>query len=106
MQQLAVQQVEISDGITRNRDTLNAFTGYDLDAAIDSRVKQSFDQRLEPAVEALVERRYVTTAPTTGTGGINAKLDNGTDKAFLTRQLDDDATARAVEQALRQGGKR
>jgi hypothetical protein len=101
-----VQQVEITDGINSNRDTLKAFTGYDLDVAIDSRVKQSFDQRLEPAMEALVERRYVTTAPTVGTGGINAKLDNGTDKAFLTRQLSDDATARAVEQALRKGGKR
>ena len=101
-----VQQVELNDGITANRQTLRAVTGTDFASQIDLAVKQSFDARLEPAMEELVAAKYVTTAPTVGTGGINAKLDNGTDKAFLTRQLSDDATARAVEQALRKGGKR
>ena len=104
MQQLAGQQVEISDGIASNRQTLRAVTGTDFASQIDLAVKASFDARLEPAMEELVAAKYVTTAPTTGTGGINAKLENGTDKAFLTRQLDDDTTARAVEQALRKGG--
>ena len=102
-----VQQVEISDGITANRQTLRAVTGTDFASEIDLAVKASFDARLAPAVEGLIERKYTVTAPTTGTGGINAKLDNGTAKAFLTRQLSDDTTAaRAVEQALRRGGKR
>ena len=103
-QKLAVQQTEISDGVTANRQKLAAISGVDLQNEIDLAVKASFDARLEPAMEELVAAKYVVTAPTTGTGGINPKLENGSDKAFLAQQVGDDATERAVARALKKAG--
>jgi hypothetical protein len=101
-QRLDVQQQENSDGIKSNRDTLRAFTGYDLEAAIDGKVSQSFDNQLQPAMEELIARKYVTTAPTTGLDGYDPKRDDSA-KPFLTEQVGDDATARAVNRALKKG---
>ncbi|ABB35467.1 hypothetical protein [Synechococcus sp. CC9605] len=80
-----VSQKEIDDGIRRNRTTLETFTGYDLGSAIDSSVKRSFDDQLEPAMEGLIERKYVTTALTTGTDGYDPKVDSSA-KPFLAEQ--------------------
>ena len=65
-------------------------------------MKRSFDNQLEGAMEGLIERKYVTTAPTTGTDGINPKIDS-TAKPFLAKQEVDDPTARAVSRALKKG---
>ena len=106
VQKLAVQQVELNDGINANRQTLRAVTGTDFASEIDLSVKRSFDARLEPAMAELVERKYVLLAPTTGTDGYDDRPEDGTDRAFLTQQLSDDFTARAVDQAFRRGGLR
>lgn len=99
-QKLDVQQQENSNGIAANRDTLRAVTGVNFTSEIEMAVRRSFDDRLEPAMEELVERKYVTTAPTTGTDGYDPKPE-GYDKAFLTQQMGDNATERAVNRALR-----
>ena len=103
VERLKVQQQENTDGINFNRDTLRAFTGYDLEAAIDSKVNQSFDNRLEPAMSELVERKYVITAPTNGTDGYNPKIEEK--GAFLAINKPDDAIDRAVKTALKKGGR-
>lgn len=103
--QLAVQQTEISDGITNNRDTLKAFTGYELDSTIDSRVKRSFDNQLEPAMEQLIARKYVVTGTTTGSDGYADKRDDSA-KPFLAEQQGDNATERAVNRALKRKGRK
>ena len=97
-----VSQTEIDDGIRRNRTTLETFTGYDLESAIDSSVKRSFDNQLEGAMEGLIERKYVTTAPLTGLDGYDPKVDSSA-KPFLAKQEGDDPTARAVSRALKKG---
>ena len=97
-----VSQIEIDNGIKSNRDTLQAFTGYDLELAINGKVRESFDNQLEPEMEKLIARKYVTTAPTTGTDGYDPKRDDSA-KPFLTEQVGDDATARAVNRALKKG---
>ncbi|KZR80699.1 hypothetical protein [Synechococcus sp. MIT S9504] len=103
VEQLKVQQQENTDGINSNRDTLRAFTGYDLEAAIDSKVNQSFDNRLEPAMDELVERKYVLTAPTNGTDGYNPKIEEK--GQFLAINEPDDAIDRAVKAGLKEGGR-
>ena len=100
-----VSQTEIDDGIRRNRTTLETFTGYDLESAIDSSVKRSFDNQLEGAMEGLIERKYVTTAPTTGTDGYDPKVDSSA-KPFLAPQVVDNATDRAVKAALKRKGRK
>ena len=105
VQQLAVQQTEISNAIAANRDTLRAVTGTDFDSAIDLAVKRSFDDRLKGAMEGLIARKYVVTAPTTGTDGYDPKIDSDA-KPFLAKQEGDNATERAVNRALKKGGKR
>ena len=102
VQQLAVQQTENANAIAANRQTLKAVTGVDLQSEIDLAVKRSFDDRLEGAMEALIERKYVTTAPTTGTDGYDPKPDDSA-KPFLAEQQGDNATERAVNRALRKG---
>ena len=102
---LDVQQTENSNAIAANRDTLRAVTGTDFASEIDLAVKRSFDDRLEGAMEALIERKYVLLGPTTGTDGINPKIDSDA-KPFLAQQVGDNATERAVNRALRKGGKR
>jgi hypothetical protein len=82
---------------------LRAVTGTDFDSAIDLSVKRSFDDRLDGALEALIERKYVLLAPTTGTDGINPKIDSDA-KPFLAKQVGDNATAKAVNRALKKGG--
>ena len=99
-----VNQTEIDNGIKVNRDTLRAATGDDLKSVVDMNVKQAFDDRLEPAMEDLIARRYVTTAPTTGLDGYDDKRDDSA-KPFLAEQVGDDATARAVNRALKKGGR-
>ena len=101
---LAVQVTEIRDGIAANRQTLEAVTGTDFDAAIDLSVKKAFDDRLDGALEELIERKYVTTAPTTGSDGFDQQITSNA-APFLTKQEGDDATARAVARALKKGGK-
>ena len=100
-----VKQTEIDNGIKANRDTLRAVTGDDLKSVVDMGVKQAFDDRLEPAMEELIARKYVTTAPTSGLDGYDPKRDDSA-KPFLTEQVGDDATARAVNRALKKGGRR
>ena len=102
---LAVQQTENSNAIAANRDTLRAVTGTDFDSAIDMAVKRSFDDRLEGAMEALIERRYVLVGPTTGSDGYDDKRDDSA-KPFLAEQQGDDPTQRAVNRALKTGGNR
>jgi hypothetical protein len=102
-QKLAVQQTEISDGVTANRQTLRAVTGTDFASEIDLAVKAAFDDRLEPAMTELVERRYVLLAQTTGTDGYDPKIDSSA-KPFLAEQQGDDATERAVARALKTAG--
>ena len=97
-----VSQTEIDDGIRRNRTTLETFTGYDLESAIDSSVKRSFDNQLEGAMEQLIARKYVTTAPTVGSDGYDDKRDDSA-KPFLAEQQGDNATERAVNRALKKG---
>jgi hypothetical protein len=99
---LEVQQTENSDGIAANRDTLRAVTGTDFDSAIDLAVKRSFDDRLDGAMEGLIERKYVLLGPTTGSDGIDQKRDDSA-KPFLAEQVGDDATERAVSRALKKG---
>ena len=53
-------------------------------------------------MEELIARKYVTTAPTTGLDGYDPKRDDSA-KPFLTEQVGDDATARAVNRALKKG---
>ena len=101
---LEVQQTENSNAIAANRDTLRAVTGTDFASEIDVAVKRSFDDRLDGALEALIERKYVLLAQTTGTDGINPKIDSDA-KPFLAQQVGDDPTARAVNRALKKGGK-
>ncbi|MDC3056649.1 hypothetical protein OA093_00640 [bacterium] len=101
---LEVQQTENSNAIAANRDTLRAVTGTDFASEIDMAVKRSFDDRLDGALEALIERKYVLLAQTTGTDGINPKIDSDA-KPFLAQQVGDDPTARAVNRALKKGGK-
>ena len=106
-QRLDVQQQENSDGIKSNRDTLRAFTGYDLEAAIDGKVSQSFDNQLEPAMEDLIAHRYVTTAPTSGLDGYDPKRDDSAKPFLADKPPLDGATERAVQAALkRKGGRR
>ena len=102
--QTEVKQTEIDNGIKANRDTLRAVTGDDLKSVVDLTVKDAFDNRLEPAMEDLIARKYVTTAPTTGLDGYDPKRDDSA-KPFLTEQVGDDATARAVNRALKKGGR-
>ena len=99
-QKLDVQQQENSNGITANRDTLRAVTGVNFTSEIEMAVRRSFDDRLEPAMEELIARKYVTTAPTTGTDGYDPQRDNLT-KPFLAEQVGDNPTERAVNRALR-----
>ena len=61
--------------------------------------------QLEGAMEGLIERKYVTTAPTTGTDGYEPKIDSSA-KPFLAPQVGENATERAVNRALKKGGKR
>lgn len=100
-----VTQTEIDNGIKVNRDTLRAATGDDLKSVVDMNVKQAFDDRLEPAMEGLIARKYVTTAPTVGTDGYDPKRDDSA-KPFLTEQVGDNATERAVNRALKKAGRR
>ena len=58
--------------------------------------------QLEGAMEGLIARKYVVTAPTTGTDGYDQKVDSSA-KPFLAQQEGDDATARAVSRALKKG---
>ena len=97
-----VSQIEIDNGIKANRDTLRAVTGDDLKSVVDLTVKDAFDDRLDGAMEELIARKYVTTAPTTGLDGYDPKRDDSA-KPFLTEQVGDDATARAVNRALKKG---
>ena len=99
---LAVQQIENSDAIAANRATLRAVTGTDFASEIDLAVKRSFDDRLDGALEALIERRYVLLGPTTGTDGVDQKIDSIA-KPFLAQQMGDNATERAVNRALNGG---
>ena len=103
--QLAVQQTENADGIARNADTLKAFTGYDLETAINDSVKRSFANQLAPELESLIERRYVLLSGTTGSDGIQQESTINV-RPFLARQEGDNATERAVNRALKRGGKR
>ena len=100
---LAVQQTETSDGIASNRQALSAVTGTDFASEIDLSVKRSFDDRLAPELEALIERRYVLLAPTTGTDGYDPKIDSSA-KPFLAEQQGDNAIERAVARALKTAG--
>ena len=104
-EKLRIQQEENSNGITANRDTLRAVTGVNFASEIDLAVRQSFDDRLEPAMEELVARKYVTTAPTTGTDGYDPKPE-GYDEAFLAQQMGENAVEKAVNRALKKSKKR
>ena len=105
-QRLDVQQQENSDGIKSNAATLRAFTGYDLEAAIDGKVSQSFDNQLQPAMEDLIARRYVTTAPTSGLDGYNPKRDDMAKPFLADKPPLDGATDREVKAALKRKGSR
>ena len=100
--ELAVQQTENANGIKVNRDTLRAATGDDLKSVVDMNVKQAFDDRLDGAMEELIQRKYVLLAGTNGTDGYDPKRDDSA-KPFLAEQVGDDATARAVNRALKKG---
>jgi len=95
-----VSQIEIDNGIKANRDTLRAATGDDLKSVVDMGVKQAFDDRLDGAMEELIQRKYVLLAPTNGTDGYDPKRDDLT-KPFLAEQVGDNPTERAVNRALR-----
>ena len=94
-----VAQADITNGIEQNRKTLQVVSGVDLQSEIDLAVKRSFGEQLEPEMAALVERKYVLLAPTTGTDGYDDKPE-GYDKAFLAAQMGDNPTERAVNRAL------
>ena len=95
-----VNQTEIDNGITANRDTLRAATGDDLKSVVDMNVKQAFDDRLDGAMDDLIQRKYVLLSGTNGTDGYNGKR-NERDEAFLAQQVGDNATERAVNRALK-----
>ena len=61
--------------------------------------------QLEGAMGGLIERKYVTTAPTRSTDGYDPKIDSSA-KPFLVPQVGDNAIERAVNRALKKGGKR
>ena len=100
-----VNQTEIDNGIKVNRDTLRAATGDNLKSVVDMNVKQAFDDRLDGAMDDLIQRKYVLLAPTNGTDGYDPKRDDLT-KPFLAEQVGDNATARAVNRALKKAGRR
>ena len=100
-----VTQTEIDNGIKVNRDTLRAATGDNLKSVVDMNVKQAFDDRLDGAMDDLIQRKYVLLAPTNGTDGYDPKRDDLT-KPFLAEQVGDNATARAVNRALKKAGRR
>ena len=100
-----VTQTEIDNGIKVNRDTLRAATGDDLKSVVDMTVKDAFDDRLDGAMDDLIQRKYVLLAPTNGTDGYDDKRDDLT-KPFLAEQVGDDPTARAVNRALKKAGRR
>lgn len=58
--------------------------------------------QLEAAMEGLIERKSVTTA---GSDRYHPKIDSSA-KPFLARQVGDNVTERAVNRALKKGGKR
>ena len=95
-----VAQADINNGIEQNRQTLKVVSGIDLQSEIDSSVKRSFEQQLEPEMAALVERKYVLLAPTSGSDGYDPKPE-GYDEAFLAQQMGDNPTERAVDQAIK-----
>lgn len=99
-----VTQTEIDNGIKVNRDTLRAATGDDLKSVVDMNVKQAFDDRLDGAMDDLIQRKYVLLAPTNGTDGYDPKRDELT-KPFLAEQVGDNATERAVKRALKKAGR-
>ena len=99
-----VNQTEIDNGIKVNRDTLLAATGDDLKSVVDMNVKQAFDDRLDSAMDDLIQRKYVLLAPTNGTDGYDPKRDDSA-KPFLTEQVGDNATERAVNRALKKAGR-
>lgn len=100
-----VNQTEIDNGIKVNRDTLRAATGDDLKSVVDMNVKQAFDDRLDGAMDDLIQRKYVLLSGTNGTDGYNGKR-NERDEAFLAQQVGDNATERAVNRALKKAGRR
>ena len=100
-----VNQTEIDNGIKVNRDTLRAATGDDLKSVVDMNVKQAFDDRLDGAMDDLIQRKYVLLSGTNGTDGYDPKRDDLT-KPFLTAQVGDNATERAVNRALKKAGRR
>ena len=95
-----VAQADINNGIEQNRQTLKVVSGIDLQSEIDSSVRRSFEQQLEPEMAALVERKYVLLAPTSGSDGYDPKPE-GYDEAFLAQQMGDNPTQRAVDQAIK-----
>jgi len=98
-----VDQANIDNDIKRNKQTLSAVSGIDLQNEIDASVKKSFDAQLEPSMTELVQRKYVLLAPTSGTDGEQSRddLTPPIAKPFLTEQVGDDATERAVGRALK-----
>ena len=100
-----VTQTEIDNGIKVNRDTLRAATGDDLKSVVDMTVKDAFDDRLDGAMDDLIQRKYVLLSGTNGTDGYNGKR-NERDEAFLAQQVGDNATERAVNRALKKAGRR
>ena len=72
----------------------SSLTG-DLDASASSKGRW----------KGLIERKYVTTALIMGTDGYDPKIDSSA-KPFLAPQVGDNATERAVNRALKKGGKR
>ena len=99
-----VTQTEIDNGIKVNLATLRAATGDDLKSVVDMNVKQAFDDRLDGAMDDLIQRKYVLLAGTNGTDGYDDKRDDLT-KPFLAEQVGDNATERAVARALKKAGR-
>ena len=75
---------------------MKAFTGYELESTIDGVVKRSFDNQLEPAMEQLIARKYVTTRPPRALDGYDPKIDSSA-KPFLAPQVIDSTTDKAVK---------
>lgn len=98
-----VDQTDIDNDIKRNKQTLSAISGIDLQNEIDSSVRKSFDAQLEPSMTELVQRKYVLLAPTSGSDGEQPRddLTPPIAKPFLTEQVGDNATERAVNRALK-----
>ena len=84
----------------------NPITRPEMVEVVKGVVTQEMGAQLEPLMDQLVARKYVTTAPTTGSDGYRQESNaNSAPVPFLTKQPGEGAMERAVNRALKKGGK-